>query len=153
MFFSQACKTVRASRETGMPPSPQKPGGVYIPARIEEEVADLVRALRRRMMPVFVDDVMAWMTEKIDGTSYAENFSDGKANENWYYEFLRRQGMLTDTERPLETTREEWLTEENLLKYYEIAAKIMVKAGVAELRPDYDPDVPFCEQLTIGRSH
>ena len=133
----------------GVPFTPQKPGGVYVSSAIESRIAALVKHLRSRKLPVFPEDVMAWCSSLIEGTHYAANFIDGQATEGWYRGFLRRQNMLTGNERPLETTRRQWYSEENLCQYYEVAAGVLIDAGVAELNPDYDPSLPYMERVKI----
>ena len=133
----------------GAATAPEKPGGVYVTAEMENRVADLVRRMRRAKLPVFADDVLAWMTELLAGSPNAINFHDGVASPGWYQGFLRRQGFTTGTERPLGTTRAEWLTEDNLKSYYDVVAEVMVRAGVAEWNPDYDEEVPHSERVYI----
>ena len=129
--------------------TPQKPGGVLVADSIEKMIANSVRAMREMKFPVFPEDVKAWCAKEIEGTQYAQNFPDGKPSDGWYRGFLRRQHFLTGTLRPLEMTRAEWWTEENLACYYEIAEGVLRKAGVAEINQDYDPHVPYSEPLII----
>ena len=117
----QSTRMVVSYQQKGEAKSPQKPGGVYVPSCIEARIVTLIQGLRQRKMPVFGDDVMGWCTEMIRDTPYERNFPGGKATVGWYRGFLRRTGMTTGTERPLEITRSEWLTEENLRTYYEVA--------------------------------
>ena len=144
------CKIVAATVRNGTVPSPQKPGGVFVSSAIEERIVRLIKGYRGRKLPVFADDVMGWCTELIHGTVYEKNFPpDGKATEGWYRKFLERTEMLTGTERPLEITRAEWLTVDNLQRYFEVAEGVLLQAGVAARNPDYDPDVPYSEPVLI----
>ena len=102
-------------------------------------------------MPVFGDDVIGWCTELIKDTEHAAKFKDGKATEGWYRGFLRRTGMTTGTERPLEITRAEWYTEENLKTYYDVAEGVLLNAGVAIRNPEYNPEEPYSQSITITR--
>ena len=146
------CTLVKDAVLTGTVPSPQKPGGTFVSTAIEERIVKLIKGYRSRKLPVFGDDVMGWCTELIRGTVYEKNFPpDGKATEGWYRKFLQRTGMTTGTERPLEITRGEWLTEENLQRYYEVAEGVLLKAGVAVPNPDYDAAVPFSQPILITR--
>ena len=144
-------KLVKAYRETGRIPSPQKPGGVFVPSSIEDRIVRLIKGLRQRKLPVFGDDVMGWCTEFIKGTPYAAYFPDGKASVGWYRGFLRRTGMTTGTVRPLEITRSEWLTEENLATYYDVAEGVLLNAGVAVRNTAYVPGEPFSQSILITR--
>jgi hypothetical protein len=56
---------------------------------------------------------------------------------------------MTGTERPLEMTRAEWCTLENMDKYFDMAAKVMVRAREAEVNSNYDPTVEGSEPLFI----
>ncbi len=147
-----ACrKHMKAAIATNQVLTPQKPGGAYIPDAIERRIADLCRKLRAQKLPVFRDDVIAWATYLIKNTPAAENFVNGEATVGWYQNWLRRQNMHTGAERPLELTRQEWLSPDNLEKYFKVAAEIMVTAGVAEPNPDYDPTKPYDEVIFITR--
>ena len=136
-------RLVKQCRATGTIPSPQKPGGVFVPSYIEDRVVRLIIGLRHKKLPVFGDDVMGWCSEFIKDTPYAAYFPDGKASEGWYRGFLRRTGMTTGTVRPLEITRSEWLTEDNLATYYDVAEGVLLNAGVAVRNPAYVPGEPF----------
>ena len=94
-------------------------------------------------LPVFPDDVKGWCTTLIAGTPAQELFQDGKASEGWYRVFLRRTGLETGTIRPLEMTRAQWLTVDNLKKYYQTAEGVLINAGVAAINLYYDPEDPF----------
>jgi len=49
----------------------------------------------------------------------------------------------------LEDRRAYWFTEANLSRYFEVARDVLINAGVAEVDPDYDPNVPFSHELII----
>lgn len=129
--------------------SPQKPGGCYVPSAIEARIAEPVRLLRAKKFPVFPEDIMKWCTEEIRGTDYALNFPEGRATEGWYRGFLRRQGFLTGTVRPLEMTRAEWFTSDNLKQYFEVAAQVLIDAGVAVANRRYEAGTPYSEPIVI----
>jgi hypothetical protein len=56
---------------------------------------------------------------------------------------------MTGTERPLEMTRAEWCTLENMDKYFDMAAKVMVRARVAEVNSNNYPTVEGSEPFFI----
>ena len=58
-------------------------------------------------------------------------------------DFLTRQLI------PLEHTREQWYTVENLEVYFDVARDVLVNAGVAVHNPEFSPDVPYSEELLI----
>ena len=124
----------------GKPPTPQKPGGVYVPFKYEQRLAEVVKVLRDKKFPVFPDLVCHWCTQMVAGTEYASYFPEGKATIGWYRGWLRRTPCLTGHQRPLEMTMHQWLTEGNLEQYFEICANVLVKAGVAERNPAFDPN-------------
>ncbi len=57
--------------------------------------------------------------------------------------------FLTGPLRPLEETRAAWYTESNLEKYFKVARDAMLKAGVAVLNDDFDPNKPYSEEILI----
>ena len=141
---------ISTSIKTGIPvPTPQQTGGTLIPLGIEERIASVVRRVRSKKLPVFLDDVMAWATHLIQGTQYENNFEKGQASEGWYRGFLRRHNFLTGAERPLEMTRHECLTLGNLETYFHVCAEVLVKAGVANVNLNYDPNVKGSEPVLI----
>ena len=129
--------------------SPQKPGGQLIPSGIEKKIADTVKELRRRKFPVFPEEIMKWAAEEIAGTPYADNFPDGMPTTGWYRGWLRRMEFTTGVLRPLEQTRAEWYTPENLAAYFEVAADVLIDAGVAVRNADYEPDIPYSQAIFI----
>ncbi len=40
---------------------------------------------------------------------------------------------------------------ENLTTYFEVARDVLLGAGVAIRNPDYDPEVPYSEEIIITR--
>ena len=78
------------------PVTPQKTGGVFVPSSAEIRLAAMVKKLRERKFPVFLEDVISWCTELIAGTAYEKNFSatKGEATQGWYRGFIRRRGMV-----------------------------------------------------------
>jgi hypothetical protein len=60
-------------------------------------------------------------------------------------------GFTTSILRPLEQTRAEWNTEKNLETYFDIAKGVLLDAGMDVINPDYDPTVPYSEELLITR--
>eukprot|EP00873_Tetraselmis_striata_P014248 jgi/Tetstr1/434512/TSEL_023604.t1 len=89
----------RAIASGGVPLTPQKPGGVFVPSSLEDRIATV--------------------------------------------------GMLTGHLRPLEMARHEWQTEQNLADYYEVAKDVLLKAGVARVNPDFQPNVPYSQEILI----
>jgi hypothetical protein len=77
----------------------------------------------------------------IKGIDYEQNFDEGQASEGWYRGFLRRHNFLTRAEYLLEMKRHKWLTLGNLELCFDVCATMFVKAGVARVNPDYDPNV------------
>ena len=92
---------------------------------------------------------MQWAAEAIEGTAHAAYFTNGKPTSGWYQGWLRRMEFLTGHLRPLEQTRAEWYTAENLEKYFEVSKGGLLKASVAVANPDYDPMVPHSQAILI----
>ncbi len=87
--------------------------------------------------------------EAIEGTDYAQYFKNGKPTRGWFYGWLRRMEFLTGNLRPLEQTRSEWYTAENLQIYFDVAKGVLLKAGVAVANPDFDPELPYSQEILI----
>lgn len=148
---------VKAARETNVVVTPQPPGGTYVSTSIERRIAEAVAQLRDKEYPVFPEDIKAWCKKEVEGTVWHKNFLDENGNERagaydgWYKGFLNRQEFVTGTMRPLEISRKEWFTAENLATYYRVAKPQLVKAGVAEPNPNYDPNARYSEEIIITR--
>ena len=89
--------------------------------------------------------------EAIKDMDYAEYFVDGKPTIGWYKGWLKRIAFGTEVLRPLEQTRHEWFTPENLDTYFEVARDALLDAGMIFRNPHYDPQVPFSEEIIITR--
>ena len=109
----------------------------------------MVKHLREKKFPVFPDDVLMWAADAIEGTVSATYFPDGKPTRGWYNWWLRRMEFLTGNLRPLEQTRAEWYTAENLQVYFDVSKGVLLDAGVAVLIPDFDPEVPYSQEVLI----
>ena len=105
--------------------------------------------------PVFPEEVISWAAEEIaDKPDIKAHFPpDGRPTYGWFRGWLKRMEFLTGHLRPLEMTRAEWYTEDNLKTYFEVAADVFVKAGVAERNPDFDPDTPYSPPIIITKPH
>jgi hypothetical protein len=57
--------------------------------------------------------------------------------------------FLTGPLRPLEQTRDKWNTEENLELYFAVARDLLLDAGVAIINPDFDPTIPYSQEILI----
>ena len=57
--------------------------------------------------------------------------------------------FLTYPLRPLEETRATWYTDSNLEKSFKVAKDVVLKAGVAVLNEDFDPNKPYSEEILI----
>jgi len=66
--YTQVHKTID---NNGVSISLHKPGGGALPSHSEKEIATIVRALRERKFPVFLEEIRKWATEVIEGTEYA----------------------------------------------------------------------------------
>eukprot|EP00873_Tetraselmis_striata_P020529 jgi/Tetstr1/440793/TSEL_029100.t1 len=89
----------RAITNDGVPLTPPKPRGIFVPSSLEDRIATV--------------------------------------------------GMLIGHLKPMEMARHEWLTEHNLADYYEVAKGVLLKVGVARVNPDFQPDVPYGQEINI----
>ncbi len=101
--------------------SPQNPGASALLSHLEKKVAAVVRNLRAKKVPVFREEVLKWAEDKITDTEYAAYFEEGKPTIGWYKRWLKRMEFTTGVLRPLEQSRAEWNTPENLETYFEVA--------------------------------
>lgn len=140
----------KALQNGGKVVTPQKVGGTVLPPGLERRLAETVKIYRERKFPVFPEFVIGWAAEEIRGTELEELFPpDGKPTHGWFRGWLGRQNMLTGNLRPLEGTREDWFTPENLRDYFEVAKGVLLGAGVAIPNPDFDPDVAYSQEILI----
>ena len=49
----------------------------------------------------------------------------------------------------MEKTRTDWYTPENLAIYFDVSKGALLKAGVAILNPDYNPELPYSQEILI----
>ena len=130
--------------------TPQKVGGVVLPTALERRLAETVKVYRERKFPVFPEFVIGWAAEEIRATPLADLFPpDGVPTYGWFKGWLGRQNMLTGSLRPLEGTREDWFTAENLRTYFEVTRDVLLNAGVAEVNPDFNPDEAYSQEIII----
>jgi hypothetical protein len=90
-----------------------------------------------------------WNEEAIKDTEYAACFVDGKPTIGWYKGWLKQIEFSTGVLRPLGQTRREWFTPENLATYFEVVRVVMLDVGVDVRKPDYDPEIPYSEEILI----
>jgi hypothetical protein len=144
--YTHVKKTI-ANNGVGL--SPQKPGGVALPSHIEKRVANVVRTLRARKLPVFQSEVLKWAEEEIKGTEYGKYFVNGNPTIGWYIDWLKRMDFTTGVLRSLEQTRSELFTAENLAIYFDVARDVLLYDGVSTRNPDYDLEIPYSEEILI----
>ncbi len=54
-------------------------------------------------------------------------------------------GILIGHLRPLKQARQEGFTAENLDLYFEVSKNVLLKADVAVVNPDFDPELPYSQ--------
>ncbi|KAL1526897.1 hypothetical protein AB1Y20_015588 [Prymnesium parvum] len=121
-----------------------------IPRDIEYKLEDLCLCLREMQLPVFRYMVLNYINTLVAGTSIAENFKDREVKRHWYYRWLGRcKRLKTANLTPLEMTRAQWATPENLKKHYDMLADMLVELKLAVPNPSFDPYKPRDERLHI----
>mmetsp|Transcript_20914 Transcript_20914/g.35020 ORF Transcript_20914/g.35020 Transcript_20914/m.35020 type:complete len:556 (+) Transcript_20914:920-2587(+) len=91
---------------------------------------------------------MGYAADKlVAGSEHEEKFADDHVSLSWYYRFLNRWGFLTGNKRPEELDRAKWCTAKNLLKHYDVVAQALLDAGIAVVNPEFDPLLPYDEDL------
>jgi hypothetical protein len=121
--------------------APGNTGGRYFSDAFEKDLKLGIEFLRAAKLPVFKVDVVshAWRALVESGQDQLlHDLTDG-----WYRGFLRRMNWTTGHMTPIETTREAWLTPDNLEKYYDTAAKLICDAGIGHMNPAYNPNEPY----------
>ena len=122
-------------------------GGRYFSNAFEQQLAAVIRYFRERKYPVFKEDVLGWALHEVKRTGL--DVALPALSKGWYYRFLDRVGFSTGASRPLETVREKWCTSANIETYYNIIIDTLVEEGIAIRNPDFDPDVPYSNPITI----
>ena len=141
----------RASKKPGQPPV--KPGpATIIPYEVEHRLEFLCLALREMNLPVFRFMVMNYVNVLIEGTVFAEKLAHREVRKCWYYNWLGRCKRLTTANlRPLEVTRAQWATPDNVKRHYDMLVEKFLEIGVAVRVTGYDPEKPYAEELKITK--
>ncbi len=106
-------------------------GGRFFSVEFEEGLADLVRYYRSHFAPVFKSQVIEWAMAEL-GRNGLKDGVRKRMSTGWYYGWLKRVNMDTATEKPLEISRLEWATSDNLKIYFDNVKGVLLAAGVAE---------------------
>ena len=123
------------------------PRGQYFSSAFESDLADGIRYIRERKLPVFKPDVMRTVRMALIENDAEELLSD--LTDGCYRGFLRRTGLGTGNQSPIETTRAAWLTPANLEGYYDVAAEMLVDAGIAHRVEGFDRAQAYAVMLII----
>ena len=108
-----------------LPPPPRY--GVHrllIPNKVEAQIAETVECFRALKFPVFKADVMAMGESIIEEGSHVTDM--------WYAGFLKRWNLASSNFRPLECSREEWGTSENVKVYYDKIMELALNLNLVE---------------------
>ena len=97
--------------------------------------------------------VLAWMNETLKGSAILEKFKSKRVRHDWLQRFMDDYGFTTEDVRPLEECRKKWETSENVLQHYQLAAKVLVEAGLAVKNPDYKEGERLSEPIKITKPH
>lgn len=149
--------SVSASTAYRMSKNPElvvvKPGRkLIIPSTIEKKLVDLCLAVRQIGLPIFRFMVMNYVNTLIADTPIVQQLKDKEVKRHWYYNWLNRSPELTTGNiRPLEMSRAQWATPENIKQHYDMVADMMVKLKLAEPDPNYDPTVERSVRLRITK--
>ena len=142
---------MRAAMRPGEPPG--KGGAqLIVPQEVEHKLESMCLALRELNLPIFRFMIMNYVNTLIAGTSLAEQLVGKEVRRHWYYNWLGRcQRLTTGNIRPLEITRAQWATPENVKKHYDMLAVLMVELNIAVPNPAYDPTVENSEVVKIAK--
>jgi len=140
----------RAAKTPGCGPV-RKPGReLIIPVEVEHKLEDLVLVLREMNLPCFRFMIINYVNTLIRGTDIADKLKHKEVRRWWYYNWLNRcKRLKTANLKPLEVTRAQWATVENIKKHYDMLAEIFVKLNLAVPNPNYDPTVKLSERVII----
>ena len=106
--------------------------------------------LRQLKIPIFRYMVINYANKLVEGTELEAKLKHKEVRRYWYYHWLSRCKRLhTSNIRPLEMTRAQWATPENALKHYEVLRDLLLELGIAAKVPEFNPDVPYAEELKI----
>eukprot|EP00322_Chrysochromulina_rotalis_P023517 CAMPEP_0115885560 /NCGR_PEP_ID=MMETSP0287-20121206/30741_1 /TAXON_ID=412157 /ORGANISM="Chrysochromulina rotalis, Strain UIO044" /LENGTH=365 /DNA_ID=CAMNT_0003341989 /DNA_START=39 /DNA_END=1134 /DNA_ORIENTATION=- len=97
---------------------------------------------------------MNYVNVLIKNTAIAAQLKHKEVRRHWYYNWLGRCKRLTTANiRPLEITRAQWATPENVATHYDMLAAKILELELGVRNPHYDPTVPYSEQLKITKPH
>jgi len=148
-LFDDACiKTISAKSlvrlartSPGMRPAVQ--GGSIFTREEEDKIDQFVRSLRSRKFFVPPDLVMIYADHLILETDVRrKEFSREGFSKGIWNGLKRRLPIHTGTGQNLDTLRAKWTTAENILKWYHLFENIVVKEGIYEENPEWDPENP-----------
>mmetsp|Transcript_49990 Transcript_49990/g.130204 ORF Transcript_49990/g.130204 Transcript_49990/m.130204 type:complete len:282 (+) Transcript_49990:248-1093(+) len=121
---------------------------------IEHRLESLVLALTELKLPCFRFMIMNYVNVLIKNTAIAAQLKHKEVRRHWYYNWLGRCKRLTTANiRPLEITRAQWATPENVATHYDMLAAKILELELGVRNPHYDPTVPYSEQLKITKPH
>ena len=144
-----ASSALRASRRPGEGPSR---GGkrTVIPAEVEHKLESICLAIREMKLPLFRFMVVNYLNVLIKGTVYEEQLRHREVRRHWYYNWLGRCKRLTTANiRPLEITRAQWATPENVSKHYDMLRDKLLDLKLAVRNDGYDPAVSYAQEIKI----
>ncbi len=75
--------------------------------------------------------------------------SERRADQSLVSRLASKDEVLRGSLRPLEETWQAWYTEDNLENYFNVARDVLVKQGVAELNPEFNPSEPYPQEIII----
>jgi hypothetical protein len=123
--------TRRASLRPGE--GPHRGGAqLIIPYEVEHKLESLCLALRELNLPIFRYMIMNYVNTLIRGTSIVEKLKHKEVRRHWYYNWLARCSRLkTANIRPLEMSRAQWATPENIKRHYDMLRDKMLELNLA----------------------
>jgi len=140
----------RAASTPGVGPQRLPGRKLIVPAEVEHKLEDLVLVLRQMQLPCFRFMIINYVNTLIKGTAIAEQLKHKEVRRHWYYNWLSRCKRLTTANlKPLELTRAQWATVENVEKHYNMLAELLIDLKLAVPNPSYDPEVKLSERVII----
>eukprot|EP00966_Prymnesium_polylepis_P296658 6853380-Prymnesium_polylepis.3 len=127
----------------------------WVPEQIEKHLYETVVTARARTLPVYKELVIGNLMHWLEGTEEeAAHFLDEdgelkqQALNNWYYSWLKSYGLDSECNKPMEMSRAQWTTPDNLQKHYKIVATTAVETtGVAAWNDNFDETVPHSQMI------
>lgn len=118
------------------------PGRRTFDDEVEHQLLETIRLLRSLKFTVYKEQVMAGAHEAWRQLPEHQRKFKKPPGRSWYRCFLKRHGLSTKDQRPVELLREKWFTPSNMLRHFDLLEEELHQRGYIAVNPDYDAATP-----------